>query len=114
MREKYPTLVFASVSSSGPVQLKENFWEYFDTIHSYGPAHCIQAIESVVTQVDSILFGNDPAKQLELKKTFGLEALEHDDFGVSKYDRENDMALSAFRFNYYCLLSLPYLSIGTC
>ncbi|RUO95697.1 peptidase S28 [Jimgerdemannia flammicorona] len=79
MRLKYPDIVFAAVASSAPVEIKTEFWNYYDPIIRYGPMHCIDAIISTVEQVDQILFSNDSDAKLELFTKFGLSGLKHDD-----------------------------------
>ncbi|KAI9281102.1 serine carboxypeptidase S28-domain-containing protein [Sporodiniella umbellata] len=79
MRLKYPDLVFAAVPSSAPVQMKFNYFEYFDPIHQYGPTHCIHAIKTTILHVDHILFSPFAQAKKNLKAKFGLEDLEHDD-----------------------------------
>ncbi|RUO95690.1 serine carboxypeptidase S28-domain-containing protein [Jimgerdemannia flammicorona] len=79
MRLKYPDIVFAAVASSAPVEIKTEFWNYYDPIIRYGPMNCIDAIISTVEQVDQILFSNDSDAKLELFTKFGLSGLKHDD-----------------------------------
>ncbi|KAI9310572.1 serine carboxypeptidase S28-domain-containing protein [Dichotomocladium elegans] len=79
MRYRYPDIVFATIPSSAPVQMRYDFPEYFTPIYKYGPRHCIDAIEGVVRYVDHILFSPFGHRKQELKKRFGLEDLLHDD-----------------------------------
>lgn len=79
MRYKYPDLVFAAVPSSAPVEMKYNFYEYFNAIKQYAPSHCVGAVEKVVAYVDHILFSFFAEPKRKLKEKFGLGELEHDD-----------------------------------
>ncbi|RUO95641.1 putative extracelular serine carboxypeptidase [Jimgerdemannia flammicorona] len=79
MRTEYPDLVFAAVASSAPVEIRPDFWKYYDPIMRYGPKHCIDAIVSTIEQVDEILFGNDSSAKTKLYSEFGLAALDQDD-----------------------------------
>ncbi|KAG2225593.1 hypothetical protein INT45_013704 [Circinella minor] len=79
MRYRYPDIVFAAVPSSAPVQMKYNYYEYFYPIQKYGPKHCIQAIEQVISYVDHILFSPFQEPKRRLKETFGAKDLKHDD-----------------------------------
>ncbi|KAG1457496.1 hypothetical protein G6F55_005894 [Rhizopus delemar] len=79
MRLKYPDIVFAAVPSSAPVQMKYNFYEYFEPIRKFAPKHCVDAIQSVVLFVDHILFSPFERAKINLKKRFGVEDLKHDD-----------------------------------
>lgn len=56
-----------------------DFPQYFDPIQQYGPPECIAAIESSVKAIDAILDLPGPAGKF-LKRMFGLEELEDDDF----------------------------------
>lgn len=79
MRYKYPDLVFAAVPSSAPVEMKYNFYEYFNAIKRYAPTHCVGAIERVVAYVDHILFSFFTEPKQKLKEKFGVGELAHDD-----------------------------------
>ncbi|KAI8145786.1 peptidase S28 [Fennellomyces sp. T-0311] len=79
MRYRYPDIVFAVIPSSAPVQMKYNYYEYFNTIRTYGPEHCVNAIEQVVRYVDRILFGLFDEPKQQLKEIFGVKDLIHDD-----------------------------------
>ncbi|CAO0791851.1 unnamed protein product [Mucor circinelloides] len=80
MKDKYSDIVFASVASSAPVQAQFDFYQYFDPIIRYAPQPCISTIRSVISTVDSILFGKDAKQVVALKKLFGAEDLYDDDF----------------------------------
>lgn len=90
MRKKYDDLVFAAVASSAPVEAQINFYQYFDPIIRYGPKQCIQAIQEMITFIDSILFGNSSEAVHQLKKQFGVEGLYDDDFAARKIERTFD------------------------
>lgn len=86
MKDKYSDIVFASVASSAPVQAQFDFYQYFDPIIRYAPQPCISTIRSVISTVDSILFGKDAKQVVTLKKLFGAEDLYDDDFASRKYN----------------------------
>ncbi|KAI8369234.1 serine carboxypeptidase S28-domain-containing protein [Radiomyces spectabilis] len=79
MREKYPDLVFAAVASSAPVELRYNFYQYFQAVQQYAPRHCVHAIQMVMQYVDHILYGPFESGKRRLRRRFGVEELEHDD-----------------------------------
>ncbi|XP_035907963.1 putative serine protease F56F10.1 [Anopheles stephensi] len=58
LREKYPSLVYGAISSSGPLLAKIDFSEYFDTVtHSlarYSSA-CVEAVRSAIKQMETLL-----------------------------------------------------------
>src|SRR5205807_1904701 len=80
IRKLYPDVVFASYASSAPIQAKLDFFEY-DQIVAKALPSCSQNVSDVYTKtIDPILTsGNDTAIS-ELKKSFGLEALDIGDF----------------------------------
>lgn len=58
LREKYPHLVFAAVSSSGPLLAKADFREYFDVVtQSLGTYsdNCVDAVQKSIGQVEILL-----------------------------------------------------------
>ncbi|ORZ13501.1 serine carboxypeptidase S28-domain-containing protein [Absidia repens] len=79
MREKYPDIVFAAVPSSAPVEMRYNFYQYFQAIQTYAPTHCVRSIETVINYVDHILFSPFPKPKDKLKEQFGAQGLQHDD-----------------------------------
>ncbi|XP_049538730.1 putative serine protease F56F10.1 [Anopheles darlingi] len=58
LREKYPSLVHGSISSSGPLLAKIDFIEYYDTVvrslASYSPG-CVEAVRSAMQQAETLL-----------------------------------------------------------
>lgn len=58
LRQKYPHLVHASVSSSGPLLAKADFREYYevvrDSLAAYKPA-CVTAVADAIAQVEVML-----------------------------------------------------------
>lgn len=85
VRETYPDIFFAAVSSSAPVEAQVDFYQYFDPIMRYGPRPCIQALQNVIAYVDQILFGNSTAEVKALKKMFHAENLFDESFAERKY-----------------------------
>lgn len=58
LREKYPQLVYGSVSTSGPLLAKADFFEYYDVVKdslaSYSP-DCVTAVQKSIVQVEILL-----------------------------------------------------------
>lgn len=58
LRQKYPHLVHAAVSSSGPLLAKADFREYYavvqDSLAAYKPA-CVDAVANAIVQVETML-----------------------------------------------------------
>ncbi|KAJ1913343.1 hypothetical protein IWQ60_009253 [Tieghemiomyces parasiticus] len=74
MRLKYPDLVYAAYSSSGPVRAKYDFYEYDLMVGRRLP--CADAVAEAVRQIDEVLYSGDESAIRDLKTAFGLEALE--------------------------------------
>ncbi|KAF9266345.1 hypothetical protein L218DRAFT_922990 [Marasmius fiardii PR-910] len=74
-----PGLMWAGYASSGPVQVMENFWVYFEPIRKNMPQNCSADVEAVIAHLDQVFSGtNSPAKQA-IKNTFGMGTVQHDD-----------------------------------
>ncbi|ORX44014.1 hypothetical protein DM01DRAFT_81328 [Hesseltinella vesiculosa] len=56
LHQAHPDLVYATVVSSAPVQLRMDFYEYYDPIIRYGPTYCIDALENVIRADRSLRF----------------------------------------------------------
>lgn len=58
LREKYPHLVYGSVSTSGPLLAKADFFEYYDVVKAslgaYSP-DCVDAVQKSIGQVEILL-----------------------------------------------------------
>lgn len=58
LREKYPHLVYGSVSSSGPLLAKADFREYYEVVTAslatYSP-ECVAAVQKGMAQVEILL-----------------------------------------------------------
>lgn len=58
LREKYPQLVYGSISTSGPLLAKADFFEYYDVVkdslNSYSP-ECVAAVQKSIIQVEILL-----------------------------------------------------------
>ncbi|RKP38553.1 peptidase S28, partial [Dimargaris cristalligena] len=74
MRLKYPELVFAAYSSSGPVRAKYDYYEYDLAVRERLP--CRDQVQAAIEQVDAVL-ASDDADQIALAQNiFGLQALD--------------------------------------
>lgn len=72
-RSVYPDLAVGALSSSGPVQAKENFEEYDRHVAKVAGPACLGQIKKVVAQLDAAL--NDSKALEDLKKKFDAEVL---------------------------------------
>lgn len=70
-----PNLFFAAYSSSGVVQAKIDFWEYFEPIREYMPSTCSEHVQSAVARLDTIFQSGNETRIKEIKKSFGLSDL---------------------------------------
>ncbi|CAO3596293.1 unnamed protein product [Absidia cylindrospora] len=74
MRLLYPDLVYAAVSSSGPVQAQYNFYQYFDPIIQYGPPRCVNALHNIVERIDQFFAGHpSDSEKSQFKNAFGVD-----------------------------------------
>ncbi|KAI0737246.1 peptidase S28 [Daedaleopsis nitida] len=80
----HPDVFYAGYASSAVVQAIVDFWGYFEPIRQSMPQNCSADVQAVITHVDSILLANDTTQVHNLKKTFGLDGLAHnDDFAAA-------------------------------
>nr|XP_029732384.1 putative serine protease K12H4.7 [Aedes albopictus] len=108
LREKYPYLVFGSISSSGPLLAKIDFKEYFEVVTNslkrYSP-DCVANVRSAMSQVETLLkhmIGQrnlnekfklcDPVEksienELDISSLF--EAIASNFAGVVQYNKDN-------------------------
>jgi len=90
MRLKYPSLVFASYSSSGPVRAKLAYFEYDLAVGDALAAtstDCAYSMVAAVNYVDGVLAKKDPNATLALKTRFGLQVVIDDrDFASALTD----------------------------
>lgn len=84
VKQAYPELFFAAVSSSAPVEAKMDFFEYYDPIMRFGPKHCISALQNVIAHIDRILFRNSTEEVTALKKIFNAQNLLDESFAECK------------------------------
>lgn len=68
LRIRNPEVVFASWSSSGPVQSQINMASYFEAIERALPRNCSADWVAVTKYVDDVLMGNDTTEQLAVKR----------------------------------------------
>ncbi|ORX46089.1 peptidase S28 [Hesseltinella vesiculosa] len=79
MRYAYPDLVFATISSSAPVEAQLPYWEYLNAFVQYGPQDCVAAMHNVVDYIDGFFASNPTDKQkAALKAQFGVGASTDD------------------------------------
>jgi hypothetical protein len=85
VKETYPDIFFAAISSSAPVEAQVDFYQYFDPIMRYGPKPCVAALENVIEYIDQILFGDSLEDVKALKKLFHAENLLDESFAERKF-----------------------------
>lgn len=109
LREKYPHLVYGSISTSGPLLAKIDFYEYFevvrDSLSTYKGCDCVTKVQQAIQQVDVLLkhmIGQrtlnekfllcDPVeKSIENPRDIAnlFEGLAGDFAGVVQYNKDN-------------------------
>ncbi|KAF6762003.1 serine carboxypeptidase S28-domain-containing protein [Ephemerocybe angulata] len=70
-----PNLFFAAYSSSGVVQAKVDFWEYFEPIRENMPKNCSSDVQAALTRLDAVFTSGNATAIADIKKTFGLSEL---------------------------------------
>jgi hypothetical protein len=68
LRIRNPEVVFASWSSSGPVQAQINMASYYEAVERSLPRNCSADWVAVTKYVDGVLMGSDTAAQLTIKR----------------------------------------------
>jgi len=87
MRLKYPDLVFAAYSSSGPVRAKYDYFEYDLAVGDALGEDCATSVYQAVQYIDSVLDSNNQTDILNLKTKFGLQVVTaSNDFGSALAD----------------------------
>ncbi|KAL4883517.1 serine carboxypeptidase S28-domain-containing protein [Aspergillus karnatakaensis] len=112
LRKVYPDVFWGAVSSSGVTAAIIDYWRYYEPIRNYGPADCIDSIQTTTDIVDRILIDNAENKTLraQLQSAFGISPPINDvDFVSlisSKMDsfqaRNWDPAVGSYEFRHYC------------
>ncbi|TVY71366.1 putative extracellular serine carboxypeptidase [Lachnellula suecica] len=74
-----PGTFWAYHASSAPVQAIDDFWQYFYPIQQGMPQNCSSDVTLVIDHIDSVLTNGTGDEICALKKSFGLDALEHND-----------------------------------
>ncbi|KAI0473312.1 peptidase S28 [Xylariaceae sp. FL0804] len=74
-----PGTMWATHSTSGPVQTIYDYWEYYQPIQQGMPQNCSRDFTAIVDHVDAVLGSGSPTAQAELKQMFRLEGLAHND-----------------------------------
>ncbi|ODA82252.1 hypothetical protein RJ55_00759 [Drechmeria coniospora] len=108
-RKLYPDIFWGAISSSGPLQAIDNFWQFFEVSRRYAPADCSVTQQKLVHVIDTMLFSNDSRDATRIKKVFGLEYLWDDEFAGllsatwGRFQNTNwDPKLNDTSFNAYC------------
>ncbi|KAG8892770.1 Thymus-specific serine protease, partial [Tulasnella sp. 403] len=79
-QQKYGSNFAATWSSSAPVQISGDFWEYWEPIEQGMPRNCSSDISAAVAYIDNLLTTGSAEDVTTLKSKFSLEALENEDF----------------------------------
>lgn len=74
-----PGTFWAYHCSSAVVEVIPTFWEYFSGIKSAMPQNCTTDLTLAISQVDQVLSNGTAQQRQQLKSTFGLGDLQHDD-----------------------------------
>ncbi len=73
-----PGVFWSYWATSAPVQLIEDFWQYFEPIKEVIPSNCSSNFVNIVNYVDNLLLTGNRSAVQSLKQSFGLENLTHD------------------------------------
>ncbi|KAG9041286.1 hypothetical protein FS837_012467 [Tulasnella sp. UAMH 9824] len=79
-QEKYSEVFVASYASSAPVQADGDFWEYWEPVEEGMPWNCSSDLKAAVEYMDDVMSRGKHHEVVKLKKKFGLQSLEDDDF----------------------------------
>ncbi|KAG7097309.1 hypothetical protein E1B28_004671 [Marasmius oreades] len=74
-----PGLIWAGYASSGPVQVMENFWVYFEPIRKNMPQNCSADVVAVIAHLDQVFSSTNTSAKQAIKDTFGMGSVQHDD-----------------------------------
>ncbi|KAG8915045.1 hypothetical protein FRC01_003808 [Tulasnella sp. 417] len=108
-QQKYPNLFAAAWATSAPVQAQGDFWQYYEPIEEGMPKNCSKDVALAIKSIDKTLREGSDDQKYELKKSFGLEALENGDFGRILSRPFNDWQnMEATYSNYHPNESQPF------
>ncbi|KAJ0419892.1 serine carboxypeptidase S28-domain-containing protein [Aspergillus carlsbadensis] len=112
LRKLYPETFLGAVSSSGVTAAIIDYWAYFEPIRNYGPAACIDAIQTRTDLVDRLLIDKADNETLhaQLQASFGFsEPINNTDFvnllsgPLGSFQSRNwDPAVGSYEFRHYC------------
>jgi hypothetical protein len=74
-----PGTYWAYHASSAPVQVINDFWQYFEPIREGMPRNCSANFVNIIKYADGVLMGGNQSEIKALKARFGLADLTHDD-----------------------------------
>ncbi|EFX01073.1 serine-type peptidase [Grosmannia clavigera kw1407] len=96
-----PGTFWAYHASSAPVQVIEDFWQYFEPVIQGLPQNCSADLQLVIPHIDDVLANGTTAEIQALKDKFGLGTIEHsDDFVVALENGPWDWQESGFDADY--------------
>ncbi|KID93234.1 Peptidase S28, partial [Metarhizium majus ARSEF 297] len=73
-----PGTFWAYHCTSAVIEIISDFWQYYEPIKSAMPTNCSTDMQRATEQIDKILSSGTKSQKHALKRTFGLEALAHD------------------------------------
>ncbi|EPQ64563.1 Bgt-2013 [Blumeria graminis f. sp. tritici] len=74
-----PDTFWAYHASSAPVEVIEDYWEYFTPVQEGMQKNCSSDISRVVDYLDDLLVHGNASEKYAIKQKFGMESLQHDD-----------------------------------
>jgi hypothetical protein len=72
----YPDIFWGGIASSGVIQAKVDYWQWYNPIQKYGPQDCVSSINAIVEKIDHVIDSGDDEAIHELKSVFGLGDLK--------------------------------------
>ncbi|KAL5332946.1 serine carboxypeptidase S28-domain-containing protein [Aspergillus crustosus] len=119
LRKVYPEVFWGAVSSSGVTAAIIDYWDYYEPIRNYGPADCIDSIQTTIDIVDRILIDNAANETLrsDLQSAFGVAPPISNINFVSQISgqvgsfqsRSWAPAIGSYAFRHYCdNITAPY------
>lgn len=111
LRIRSPEVVFASWSSSGPVQAQINMASYYEAIERALPRNCSADWVSVTKYVDGVLMGNNSTEQIAVKRALYVASMSGPGGDTTSVQSLSDAQISALSTaNLIDVLSYPVLN----
>jgi hypothetical protein len=111
LRIRSPDVVFASWSSSGPVQAQINMASYYEAIERALPRNCSADWVSVTKYVDDVLMGSNTTEQIVVKRALYVAGQSGPGGDTTSVQSLSDAQISALSsVNLINVLSYPVLN----